>query len=230
MAVVTPNLKLRVDSSLSPNSKYNLYKIDDLASLYLVDTNSTARIRSRRNIVLQPEDPDVGGTGEGGSVSFGTADQPVSSLSFHANNIIMDSPIDNTGDISTSGAFVLKSGVNQISITAPTLSSSYTLTLPVDSGTVNQVLTTDGTGVTSWTSVATVNVGQEFTDTWVPADGLTKTITHGLGTRSIIVQVLDSLDDYKTVEVTISRPTVNTVVLESSTLPVSWVVLLKEIP
>jgi hypothetical protein len=231
MAVTTTtNLKLRVDSSLSPDSKYNLYKIDNLASLYQVDANSVARVRSRRGIVLQPEDPDIGGSGTGGTISFGSADQPVEQLSIHADAIELSSPISSTGDLSTSGAFVLKNGAFQINLVAPTLSASYTLTLPPNDGIVNQVLTTDGAGNLSWESVATVNVGQEFTATWVPADGLIKTINHGLGTRSIIVQVLDSLDDYKTVEVTVSRPTVNTVVLESSTLPVSWVVLLKQIP
>ena len=39
---------------------------------------------------------------------------------------------------------------NNISIQTPTLSNSYTLTLPDSDGNQNQVLTTDGNGVLSW--------------------------------------------------------------------------------
>lgn len=41
---------------------------------------------------------------------------------------------------------------DKITLTVPALAASYTLTLPVDDGTANQVLTTDGSGVLSWTS------------------------------------------------------------------------------
>lgn len=45
------------------------------------------------------------------------------------------------------------SGTDGITIQAPALASSYSLTLPVDAGTSdNQVLTTDGSGVLSWQS------------------------------------------------------------------------------
>lgn len=48
-------------------------------------------------------------------------------------------------------------GTDQINIQAPaTLAASYTLTLPVDDGTSNQVLTTDGNGVLSWAASAAV--------------------------------------------------------------------------
>lgn len=43
-------------------------------------------------------------------------------------------------------------GTNKITIQAPTLAASYTLTMPVDDGTSNQVLKTDGSGVLSWTT------------------------------------------------------------------------------
>jgi hypothetical protein len=43
-------------------------------------------------------------------------------------------------------------GINFAAIRAPaTLAADYTLTLPINSGAVNYVLTTDGTGVLSWT-------------------------------------------------------------------------------
>jgi hypothetical protein len=42
---------------------------------------------------------------------------------------------------------------NYISLIAPTTGTPYTLTLPSSSGSANQVLKTDGTGVTSWTTI-----------------------------------------------------------------------------
>lgn len=60
-----------------------------------------------------------------------------------------------TGTLYTQTALVLEDpgvGSQGITIQAPTLSSGYTLTLPTDDGTSSQVLTTDGSGVLSWTT------------------------------------------------------------------------------
>lgn len=66
--------------------------------------------------------------------------------------------------------------------------------------------------------------------TWIPADGLSKTITHNFGSRNILIQVLDSSDNYANIDVEITRPTDNTAVLTASELPsASWSVLLVEI-
>lgn len=228
---ITPNLKLRVDSSLSTESKYNLYKIDELAGIYQVDTTGTARIRSRGNIVFLPNDTDLGGTGVGGQVDFGTVDNPVTQINLLADNINSTADQTTSSDISTSGAFILRNGNFGISLTAPVLSASYSLALPVSVGTPNQVLTTDGLGQTSWTTIGGVDLGQELSVDWVAADGAIKVINHGFGTRKIIVQVLDATDSYRNVELdSITRPSDNTIILESSVVPVSWVVLLKEIP
>ncbi len=57
-------------------------------------------------------------------------------------------------------------GTNKVKIQAPTLASDYTLTLPVDDGSANQVLKTDGNGVLSWVdqsgggSTAADDIGQ----------------------------------------------------------------------
>lgn len=51
------------------------------------------------------------------------------------------------------------SGSNYAAIQSPTtLAADYTLTLPVDDGTSNQVLTTNGSGVLSWTTPSTVTI------------------------------------------------------------------------
>ena len=46
----------------------------------------------------------------------------------------------------------LYNGANAISFLSPVLASSYTLTFPVSAGATDQVLTTDGAGILSWTS------------------------------------------------------------------------------
>lgn len=53
-------------------------------------------------------------------------------------------------------------GTNTITVQAPAdadLTANYTLTLPQNDGSSNQVLQTDGNGVTSWATVATTNLG-----------------------------------------------------------------------
>jgi hypothetical protein len=62
------------------------------------------------------------------------------------------------------GTFTLASllesggGADKIGLQSPVLAASYTLTLPVDDGTANQVLKTDGSGVLSWTTAAVGDV------------------------------------------------------------------------
>lgn len=52
-------------------------------------------------------------------------------------------------------------GSNVAKIKAPSsLSADYTLTLPTDDGSLSQVLTTDGSGVLSWSTVATDSLNQ----------------------------------------------------------------------
>lgn len=86
----TSNLKLRIDSDLTADAKYNLNKIDTLGSLYQTDTNQAARIRSVTSILLEPNSPDVGGSGSGGTVQIGSADQPLSNFQLYADNINLE--------------------------------------------------------------------------------------------------------------------------------------------
>lgn len=69
-------------------------------------------------------------------------------------------------DITAQGDLRLQdsAGGDYVAIQAPTtLSSSYTLTMPTTDGDANQVLTTDGSGVLSWTTPASgVSKGQSI--------------------------------------------------------------------
>ena len=82
---LTTNLRLRLDSNLTANSKYNLERIDLLGAAFQTDSTDTVNIRSRSNIQIEPESPDVGGSGSGGSVTIGTADHSISTLQIYAS-------------------------------------------------------------------------------------------------------------------------------------------------
>jgi len=59
-----------------------------------------------------------------------------------------------SGPVASQNGFITVSNNNKIiSLTAPAgLASDYTIVLPPNDGTTGQVLTTDGSGVTTWTS------------------------------------------------------------------------------
>lgn len=84
---LTRNLKLRVDSNLSANSKYNLERIDLLGSTFLTDSTNALNIRSQVNISIEPESPDVGGSGVGGQVSIGNASHILESIGLWADSV-----------------------------------------------------------------------------------------------------------------------------------------------
>lgn len=70
---------------------------------------------------------------------------------------IQGSSIDLYGNISVSTVVTKYFNLEQdfsVGITAPNaLAADYTITLPLDNGSLNQVLTTDGNGVTSWQTI-----------------------------------------------------------------------------
>jgi hypothetical protein len=73
-----------------------------------------------------------------------------------------------TGDLTFSslkGLFLTDNTTNTIKLLAPSGVTTYTLKLPTTSGLINQVLTTDGSGNTSWTNASgtgTVNSGTQY--------------------------------------------------------------------
>ncbi len=227
---LSPYLKLKIDDGLSSDAKFNLSRIDELGSLYQIDTNATAQIRSKTDLVIQPQSPFLGGSGAGGSISLGSVDQPAGTINLRATTLNISADTNFTGTFASTTLAVTNSNF-QVNLVAPSLTNNVTLTLPDSDGSANQVLKTDGNGNLSWISVATATAGQEMTEDWIAADGIEKTITHNFNTRKIMVQVIDPQDNYRTVDVdSVERPTVNTVKLSASIAPsVSWVVMLKEI-
>ena len=93
-----------------------------------------------------------------GTFAFGRNGSSATSYQF--NGDVTNVSFENTGDVNlknASGLKIFSGSTNNIAIQAPTLSGSYTLTLPTTSGTDGYVLKTDGSGTTSWVDVTAVS-------------------------------------------------------------------------
>lgn len=85
--VLTPNLKLRINDNLTADAKYNLQRIDLLGSTFLVDTTDSLNIRSKTNILIEPESADIGGAGVGGLLNIGTTNHLLSAINLNSTDV-----------------------------------------------------------------------------------------------------------------------------------------------
>lgn len=116
----TRNLKLKIDSNLTANAKYNLTRIDDLGAVYLVDSTETVNIRSKVDINLLPEDASTGGSGVGGVLNASTASQYLSSVNLYSNNTFLGKNLqidDNASGGNKRLKVIYKSDINGITDT-----------------------------------------------------------------------------------------------------------------
>lgn len=84
---LTRNLKLRVDSNLTANSKYNLERLDLLGASLQVDSTNSVNFRSQGGITIEPNSADVGGTGIGGVLNLGTSSHTLDEINLYADSI-----------------------------------------------------------------------------------------------------------------------------------------------
>lgn len=72
---ITRYLKLKIADNLSADAKYNLQQIDSLGATTVTSPQDDLLVRSRGNVLIEPESADIGGLGNGsGSVTVGKAD------------------------------------------------------------------------------------------------------------------------------------------------------------
>lgn len=90
---LTRNLKLRLNSNLTADAKYNLERIDTLGSTFIVDSTDTLRIRSRTNILIEPDSADLGGNSTGGAVSIGSPGQALESVAIYSGAFSLSAPL-----------------------------------------------------------------------------------------------------------------------------------------
>ncbi len=119
-----------------------------------------------------------------------------------ANKAYVDTKLDLTGgtvtgDVSFNTQLKLKNGgaSNYVTIKAPaTGTTAYTLSLPLTAGSANQVLTTDGSGLTSWTTPSTTATpsgaaGGDLTGTYPnPTIGAGKIVDSNVSASAAIAQ------------------------------------------
>lgn len=250
---LTRNLKLKINSSFDDISKYNLNKIDTLASILQINTNEQAFLRSKTDIILEPNSADIGGSGEGGSVTFGSADHALDSITLHAEtitfgssgigladtavggtrNLLLKYKSDISGSVDTAANRTLSVDLNG-SDRNLVLGGNFSLTganfsINLSSLTGGQVLAYNG-DTDTWTNQdPTEPTTSELVATWVPADGATRTITHGFDSYNIEVQIIN--ENYTTIEVdSIVRINTNQLTLTASNIPTgTWTVLIKKV-
>lgn len=99
-------LRLRIDSNLTANAKYNLEKLDLLGSTFIVDTTSNLNIRSESDIILEPQSADLDGSGTGGSISLGTSSHSLDEINLYADEINL--PILGLSDQGSGGTTYLR--------------------------------------------------------------------------------------------------------------------------
>lgn len=99
-------LRLRLGDDLTADSRYNLLRIDDLGSVVLPSASGLLVLRSEGDIELEPESPDVGGSGTGGTIRLGTSAHQLDaveiwadSFSFSGSLSIRDQAVGGTADL-----------------------------------------------------------------------------------------------------------------------------------
>lgn len=152
----------------------------------------------------------------GGSTYIGTAG---ANMSFKGPLFLDNGP-------TTSGQLNLyedsDDGGQYVSVRAAAMGSNWTLTLPADDGTANQVLQTDGAGVTSW---ATVSGSGAFSDASDPVVLNTTTKDVAIGSALINSAKLSVDGDADQVQFAIqghSTQTSNLMEMENSAGTVVW--------
>lgn len=74
---------------MTANAKFNLNRIDTLASAFNIDAEQDINLRSAGRIQLRPEDASVGGSGTGGTVELGTSSQKLDDFTVNALECIL---------------------------------------------------------------------------------------------------------------------------------------------
>lgn len=147
MFTLTPNLKLRVNADLTADSIYNLNRIDTVGLAVTTDSTGQIKIRSRLNILLEPDSIDINGEGLGGVINLGDTGRPILNVNVNSQNLNLVQTELNLRDSSL--VFLL--GLNKLTLLPPSsISTDFTLTLPDNTGQAGFNLVTDGNGVLSW--------------------------------------------------------------------------------
>ena len=223
MAVTTTRfLKLRVDSGLTANSKFNLERIDTLAAGLSSDTSGMMNLRSSNDITIEPEAAAVGGAGSGGVVNIGTTGHTLAEIRLRASAVYVTGT-GNSHVVTTTAEGALTSvaaiGIANGGTGQTTANAALNALLPTQTGNSGKLLTTNGTDA-SWLAVNITNTVVAHEEDWLPADGASKLVPHNLGNSDVVVSIRDTADNTQIV-VDIQATNDNNVLLTSSEVPTS---------
>jgi hypothetical protein len=218
---LTPNLKLRTDIDLTADARYNLLRIDSLGALIKSDNTGDTLIRSLAEIILAPNSADLGGSGSGGIVSVGEAGSIVDEFRVFANNVDFNGA-DVVGfevtELITDSWVSPTAGINISKLGDGTISNTEFGYLAGLTGNIQaQINSATGTN--------------QLAANWLAADGTVKAIAHNFGSNNVLVQVLDSGNNYERIGVaSIVNVDTNTIQLTATEAPsATWVVLLAQV-
>jgi len=162
---LTSNLKLRIESTLTANARYNLERLDTLGGSLLPDTTDTIKLRSRGDVSLLPNSSDIGGTGTGGLVTIADPNQLATSITFWSADSLFpaglklktlsssdylsltyDGTIHLTDSVGAKGLSILPTGNRLLTLQSDfSVSSGGTITLSPAVGGSSVTLPTAGT-------------------------------------------------------------------------------------
>lgn len=155
----TTNLKLRLTDDLTADARANLEKIDTLGATFKVDSTEELLIRSKADILIEPNAADLDGSGTGGTVRVGTASHSIEALNVWADDVALTGNLDITGNTAFDNMRVQSDSDETVGFVAPSgLGASFDWTLPSGDGSNAQVLQTDGSGNLSFATVLTDNL------------------------------------------------------------------------
>lgn len=175
---LTPSLKLRVNSDLTADSIYNLNRIDTVGAAVTTDSQGQIKIRSRLDILLEPDSIDINGEGTAGAVSLGEAGRPILNVNVNSQNL----NLLNTKLNLDSSDLVFLLNPNTLTVKAPSsISSSFTLTLPDNPGQLDYALVTNGEGVLSFKNLESPLLLENRIEIGGVGDVRTQTNTAGVG-------------------------------------------------
>ena len=84
---LSSNLSLRLNSEMTDDILFNFRKLDELGSIFQVNPRGDALLRSRTNVVIEAAAPSIGGSGSGGQVTIGAADNLLEEFKVFADSI-----------------------------------------------------------------------------------------------------------------------------------------------
>ena len=170
-AKLTRNLKLRVVGGITDDALYNLERLDALGATFTINSRNETLVRSREDIIIEPQSQDVGGTGDGGIIHLGTSSHSIDSVEIWADVLNLNgSAVPTAADLSA---------------------KEDDLGLPPANG---YILSSDTAGNRSWIAPSGGGGGggsSNQTFTWLDTDGATRVINHSFDSTNLEVEVYD---------------------------------------